>query len=116
MNCNLYILENQDGKHYIGITKWDLGRRIEKHNRGEVYSTKLCKPWRLLYFEEYANYREARNREREIKKWHGGNSFKKLLRIAARSSNGRTPAFGAGYDGSNPSLAAMRRRKFGVVK
>ena len=29
-----------------------------------------------------------------------------ILSGAARSSNGRTPAFGAGYDGSNPSLAA----------
>jgi hypothetical protein len=29
----------------------------------------------------------------------------KINSIIARSSNGRTPAFGAGYLGSNPSLA-----------
>src|SRR3989338_107328 len=112
MNCRLYILENQNGKSYIGITKLDLSKRLKKHNRGEVYSTKFGRPWRILYFEEYGNYQEAREREKEMKNWHGGNSFKKLLRIAAGSSNGRTSAFGAEYPGSNPGPAAIRRRKF----
>ena len=116
MNCHLYILENQKGKHYTGITKLDLDKRLKKHNRGEVYSTKFGRPWRVVYFEEYRNYKEAREREKEIKNWHGGNSLKKLLRIAAGSSNGRTSPSGGEYLGSNPGPAAMRRRKFGGVK
>jgi predicted GIY-YIG superfamily endonuclease len=116
MNCRLYILENQRGKHYIGITKLDLDKRLRKHNRGEVYSTKFDRPWKVLYFEKYSNYKEARGREKEMKSWHGGNSFKKLLHIAAGSSNGRTWDFESQYLGSTPSPAAMGRRKFGGVK
>lgn len=55
--------------------------------------------------------------EKRIKSWHGGNAFKKFLRSAAGSSNGRTPPSGGGYLGSNPGPAAVRRNnKFGGVK
>ena len=94
----------------------DLEKLLKKHNCGGVYSTKLGKPWRVLYFEEYGNYQEARKREKEIKNWRSGNSFKKLLRIAGGSSNGRTSPFGGEYLGPNPSPPAMRRKRFGGVK
>lgn len=86
----LYILKSLiDNGYYVGITQ-DLTKRLEKHNNGGVYSTKNRKPFRLIKFEEYDNYSQARVREKEIKNWHGGNSFKKLVAGAARSSNGRT--------------------------
>ncbi len=116
MRCRLYILENFKDKYYIGITKLDLEKRVEKHNRGEVFSTKFSRPWKLFYFEEYKTYQEARKREKEIKSWHGGNAFKKFLRIAAGSSNGRTADSESVNLGSNPSPAAMRRKNFGGVK
>ena len=87
MSCHLYILENKKNKHYIGITKLDLDIRLKKHNYGGVYSTKFGRPWQILYSEVYRNYKEAREREKEIKNWHGGNAFKKLLCIAKKSSN-----------------------------
>ena len=111
MDCHLYILKNINGRHYIGITKLDINERVKKHNRGEVFSTKFGKPWHLLYFERYKTYKVAREREKEIKSWHGGNSFKKLLRNAGGSSNGRTHASEAWYLGSNPGPPALRRRK-----
>ncbi|GEM_PF-1223063 len=106
MNCRLYILENIQGKHYVGITELTLDKRVQRHNKGDVLSTKLGRPWQLVYFEEYSNYKQARKREKEIKNWHGGNSFKKLLRIAAGSSNGRTSPSEGEYLGSNPGPAA----------
>lgn len=44
MSCFLYILENDDKKHYIGITKLEPAKRLSKHNRGEVCSTKFHRP------------------------------------------------------------------------
>ena len=57
MNCFLYILENDKGKHYTGITKLDPKQRLLKHNRKEVYSTKFGTPWNLIYFQEYKDYK-----------------------------------------------------------
>ena len=116
MPCYIYILCNKVGKHYVGITKLDPEKRLLRHNRGEVYSTKFGIPWQVVYFEKHNNYREAREKEKQIKSWHGGNAFKKFLHITAGSSSGRTSAFGAEYPGSNPGPAAMRRNKFGGVK
>ena len=83
MNCFLYILENNKGKHYTGITKLDTDTTLIKHNRGEVYSTKPGMPWNLIYFQEYKDYKEARQREKQIKSWHGGATLKRFLGKAA---------------------------------
>ena len=108
MDCYLYILQNSLGKHYTGITKLEPKTRLAKHNRGGVQATKFGRPWELIRVERYHDYQTARNRERQIKGWHGGNAMKKLLRRAAGSSSGRTSAFGAEYPGSNPGPAALR--------
>lgn len=116
MDCYLYILENRLGRHYVGITKLPPENRLARHNHGEVYSTKFGRPWQLIYAQKYDNYAKAREIEKKVKSWHGGNALRKFFRIAAGSSNGRTRAFGARYLGSNPSPAAMRKNKFGGVK
>ena len=115
--CYLYIIENSKGKHYVGITALHPEKRLERHNRGEVFSTKSNKPWKIIYVEVFDNLKRAREKERLVKSWHGGNAFKKFLATAARSSNGRTSPSGGEYLGSNPSLAAVvGKNKFGGVK
>ena len=117
MSCFLYILENNSGKHYTGITKLEPIKRLLRHNCGEVYSTKLGTPWNLIYFQEYKDYKEARQKEKQIKSWHGGVTLKRFLGKAAGSSNGRTTDFGSVYLGSSPSPAALpKNKKFGGVK
>lgn len=92
--------------------------RLDRHNKGDVYSTKFGRPWYIIRLEEFKGYKEARKREKQIKSWHGGNAFKEFLNKAAGSSNGRTPPFEGGYPGSNPGPAAVFRNyeKFGGVK
>ena len=107
----LYILKNKFSKHYIGITGLNPVRRLERHNKGDVASTKNHKPWELIYFEEIGNFKEARNLEKKIKGWKGGNAFKKFLSKAAGSSNGRTSDSESEYLGSNPSPAALARKR-----
>ena len=70
----------KDNKYYIGITK-NLENRLVKHNRGEVFSTKARKPFILIKSEEFENYLKAREREKEIKSYKGGNKFKKLIDV-----------------------------------
>ncbi len=76
----VYILRSLiDNGYYIGISK-DLNKRLIKHNKGGVYSTERRKPLELIYSEKFNNYFEARAREKEIKSYKGGNSFKKLIK------------------------------------
>ena len=58
----LYILENNGGRHYIGISS-DIVKRLSEHNAGRVRSTKFYKPWRIIYKEKCINRIEARKRE-----------------------------------------------------
>ncbi len=75
----VYILQSKkDGKYYIGYTS-DLEARIDYHNAGKQRSTKHRIPFVLVYSEEYKTKFEALKREREIKGYKGGNSFRKLL-------------------------------------
>lgn len=74
----VYILENPDGKHYVGYCE-DLVLRLKRHNSNQVKSTKNKGPWKIVYNEEYLNKNDAYARERQIKKYKGGEAFKKLL-------------------------------------
>lgn len=114
----LYILRNKNNKHYIGITNLDPEKRLQRHNKGDVYSTRLGRPWKIIYLEMFRTLGQARIKEKKIKSWKGGNAFKNFLFKAAGSSNGRTMDSGSINPGSSPGPAALKRNdyKFGGVK
>lgn len=62
-----YILKSvKDGNLYIGSTS-NLVRRLKEHNSGQSESTKLRKPFKIIYFEGYASEDDARHREHNLK-------------------------------------------------
>ena len=76
---SVYILECNDSSFYTGISD-DLDKRLQRHNagRGAVY-TKLRRPVKLLYAEDYETKSLARIREIEIKNFSVLNK-RKLIR------------------------------------
>lgn len=58
----------------------DLTKRITEHNRGKTRSTKNGIPWEIVLTEDFYNRRDAYKRERQIKRYKGGQAFKELLR------------------------------------
>lgn len=54
-------------RHYVGTTT-DVTERLQKHNNGQVRSTKAFKPWMLLKTELYTTKKEALQREHQIKR------------------------------------------------
>jgi putative endonuclease len=59
----LYVIRSiTDNFRYVGITN-DLERRLKQHSAGLNKSTRLHKPFKLVFSEEYKNYKEARKRE-----------------------------------------------------
>ncbi|MBI3109781.1 GIY-YIG nuclease family protein [Candidatus Daviesbacteria bacterium] len=76
----VYIIQSLiDKGYYIGICK-NLEKRLEQHNKGGVYSTRKRKPFKIIHYEEYRSYQVAREREKALKSYKGGNSFKQLIK------------------------------------
>ena len=76
----VYILKSlNDDKLYVGYTN-DLKRRIIEHDRGENFSTKMRKPFELIYYEAYRDKRDAENRERFFKTGWGRQYINKTLK------------------------------------
>jgi putative endonuclease len=76
---SVYIIKSEKtGRCYIGSTS-DMVQRLRHHNSGANKSTKNRGPWLLVYQEVFSEKREAWIREKQIKKYKGGNAFKKLI-------------------------------------
>ncbi|MBC8345561.1 MAG: GIY-YIG nuclease family protein [Candidatus Marinimicrobia bacterium] len=74
-----YILKSEkDNKYYIGSTE-NLETRLNVHNSGSVKSTKNQRSLKLVWSEKYSTRAEAMGREKQIKRFKGGEAFKQLL-------------------------------------
>ena len=66
-----YVIKSQvDNKLYVGYTS-DLKKRFEEHNNGLVESTKLRKPFLLVYYEACLDQNKAIKREKYFKTGFG---------------------------------------------
>lgn len=72
----IYVLQNSDGKLYIGQTS-DLNRRIQEHNiTGTGYTSKY-RPWRLLWSKDFSIREEVVQQEKYLKTGAGRDWLKK---------------------------------------
>ena len=75
----VYIIQNSSTRrYYVGYTE-DLQGRLQRHNSGRNLSTKSNGKWGIVYTEEFSDKVSAWKRERQIKKYKGGEAFKKLV-------------------------------------
>ena len=75
----VYILKNKNSKNYIGSSD-NIARRLVEHNNGNGGSfTKINGPRIIYCFRKCDNIKEARNLERLVKSYKGGNEFKKII-------------------------------------
>ncbi|OGH17533.1 MAG: excinuclease ABC subunit C [Candidatus Levybacteria bacterium RIFCSPHIGHO2_12_FULL_37_12] len=76
----VYILKSlKDNSLYIGYTT-DLKKRILEHNNGLSKSTKLKRPYKLIFYEAFLNRIDAKHREVYLKSGWGFKSIKTLLK------------------------------------
>ena len=77
----IYVLQSlKHGRFYIGSTN-DLNDRLKRHNFRKNKSTRDGVPWKLVHVEKFNTRSEAVKREIQIKKYKGGNAFKKLIKL-----------------------------------
>ncbi len=75
----VYLLESEvDGSFYIGYTS-NVKNRLWEHNFGRTRFTKLRRPWRLIYQEEFDTRGEAIKREKYLKKVKNNKYLKKII-------------------------------------
>jgi putative endonuclease len=77
----VYIIKSKkDQKLYIGYTD-DLKKRYLEHNKGLVRSTRPRIPFILVYYEAYRSIKDAKHRERMLKRFSGSmNHLKKRVK------------------------------------
>ena len=66
-----YVLQSmKDKDFYTGYTQ-NLKLRFERHNKGQVESTRDRRPFELLYYEACIDQNDAIRREKYFKTYHG---------------------------------------------
>ena len=71
MAYRVYVIQNRDGKFYIGLSD-DVGRRINQHNAGDSRWTRAKGPWTLVWQSGELSLSEARKLENRLKRQKGG--------------------------------------------
>ncbi len=79
MTYFVYVLRSETlGQHYVGMTK-DISRRLKDHNRGKNRSVRGRGPFNVVLVEPYDSRSAALARERQLKRYKGGEAFRRLL-------------------------------------
>ena len=75
----VYILKSKkDNNFYIGYSS-NLKKRFLEHQKGLVTSTKLRRPFELIFYEAYKSMKDAKRREMYFKTSKGKTSLKTML-------------------------------------
>ena len=72
------LLSKVDNNFYIGFTQ-DLRKRLEEHERGLVNSTKVRRPFKLVYYEACLDESKAIRREKYFKTGFGRRFLKSRI-------------------------------------
>ncbi|MCD4797155.1 MAG: GIY-YIG nuclease family protein [Candidatus Cloacimonetes bacterium] len=64
----VYVLKGK--KRYIGITN-NLERRVAEHRRKSSKGSQIIGDFKLMYKEEFPNYKKAREQEKYLKSGRG---------------------------------------------
>jgi putative endonuclease len=76
----VYVLQSEkDREFYVGCTS-DVEKRVEEHNSGQVQSTKMRLPMKLVYWEGCISRQDAIRREEYLKTAWGKRYIKGRVR------------------------------------
>ena len=75
----VYVFLCADKKMYVGYTQ-DLRKRVARHQKGQVNSTKARLPVKLIFYESYINKYDALRREKYLKTSKGKQTLTSMLK------------------------------------
>jgi putative endonuclease len=90
----VYVLRSEsDYGFYIGLST-NLRARLRQHQDGKNFTTKSRGPWKLIYYEAYAEREDAERREKLLKSGAGRRfprtQLRHYLRVKGFASGGLT--------------------------
>jgi putative endonuclease len=80
LNYRVYVLQNDAGKYYIGLSE-DVSVRLREHNSGVSRWTRAKGPWQLVWTSEFLCLSEARKLENKLKRQGRGSGFYSMTGI-----------------------------------
>ena len=83
MSYAVYVIQNPDGRFYIGMSD-NVTRRLIDHNSGVSTWTAHRGPWELRWTSEAMSITEARKLELYLKRQKGGGGFFKYTGLTRR--------------------------------
>ena len=81
MTYRVYVIQNREGKFYVGLSD-DVDRRIDQHNGGVSKWTRAKGPWTLTWQSEEMNPSDARKLELLLKRQKGGDGFYRIIGLS----------------------------------
>jgi putative endonuclease len=76
---NVYVLRSiKDEQLHVGYTR-DLKKRYKEHNEGKTVSTRVRRPFLLIFYEAYINENDAKRREQYLKTTKGKSTLRMML-------------------------------------
>ena len=75
-----FLLNEVKTRTYTGVSD-NVEARLQEHNKGRVKSSRLYRPYRVIYTEEFETLSEARQRERFYKSTTGRRRLKEILSV-----------------------------------
>ena len=78
MTWQVYIIRNEGGRRYIGLSE-DVERRLGQHNAGVSKWTAGRGPWRIEWRSAGLGLGEARKLENRMKRQKGGRGLERLM-------------------------------------
>lgn len=76
----VYVLQSEVNQSlYIGYTE-NVFKRLAEHNGGKSKFTSSFIPYKLIFYEAFANQKDAKARETYLKSGWGFRSIKKMLK------------------------------------
>jgi putative endonuclease len=85
MGYRVYVIQNREGKFYIGLSD-DVDRRVQQHNSGVSKWTRGKGPWTLIWQSGELSLAEARKLKNRLKRQKGGHGLFHL--VGVRRSSG----------------------------
>lgn len=84
----LYVLKSEkNGELYVGMA-YDEVNRLKEHNAGKNRYTKGLRPWKIIFCENFPDWKSARVREKYLKSGAGKEFLKKeISSLIAGDSN-----------------------------
>ena len=85
MSCVYVLWSDRAEKFYVGSSHEDVPTsRLHAHNTGKTRSTNFGRSWKVVFYEHFRDYSEARKRELFLKSGQGRKFITEMRNVSVK--------------------------------